>query len=54
MILYFGKHRGEEVEDVPSNYLKWLQDNSDDEKIVDEATEEYQRREENYEHFWEN
>jgi len=23
-ILTFGKHRGKDIEDVPSNYLEWL------------------------------
>ena len=30
MVLTFGKHRGEEVEEVPTDYLNWLLEQLED------------------------
>jgi hypothetical protein len=53
MILYFGKHKGEDITDVPSDYLHWLSTNHEDAEIAEAAEEEYQRREAEFEHIWE-
>lgn len=35
MILEFGKHRGQELEDVPTDYLRWLMETlEDDDKFA--------------------
>lgn len=47
MEMPFGKHKGEEIEDLPSSYLKWLAENMDNEDICLEADEEYQYRADN-------
>ena len=53
MKMPFGKHKGEEIEDIPSDYLKWVAENIDDEEIYRAADEEYQWRKDNNEHFYE-
>jgi len=45
MKIPFGKHRGEDIEDIPSPYLRWLAQNCDDEEIAIKADEEYNYRE---------
>lgn len=40
MEMPFGKHKGEEIEDLPSSYLRWLAENMEDEKIRSEAEQE--------------
>ena len=40
----FGEHRGEDIEDIPSDYLRWLAENCNDEEIAIEADEEYRFR----------
>lgn len=45
MKMPFGKHRGKDIEDIPSSYLRWLSLNCDDEEIAENADEEYQHRE---------
>jgi len=45
MEMPFGKHKGEEIEDLPSSYIKWLTENMEDEEIRLEAGQEYQYRE---------
>ncbi len=53
----FGKHEGEELEDIPSGYLKWaLEEFEDDDELIDlcEAIEsELDYRTNNDAHFWE-
>ncbi len=44
----FGKHRGEDIEDVPTSYLQWVSenfdDNEDNEALLEEVDEEIDRR----------
>lgn len=41
----FGKHKDEEIEDLPSSYIKWLAENiEDDDEIRLEAGQVYQYR----------
>jgi hypothetical protein len=44
MIMPWGKHTGKEIEDLPSSYLKWLAEYSDDDDICEEAYIEYHWR----------
>lgn len=53
MIMPWGKHRGVDIDDIDSGYLRWLAQECDDEEIAEEADEEYQYREQNRTHFWE-
>lgn len=50
MKMPFGKHRGEEIEDLPSSYLFWLAENSRDEEVAKAADEEWKWREDHGEH----
>jgi hypothetical protein len=52
MDLWFGKYKGEDIEDVPSDYLKWLAENFDNEEVALAAEDEYNFREVNNKHFW--
>ena len=52
-IMPYGKFKGREMTEIPSGYLKWLAENCEDEAICCATDEEYQWREANYEHFWE-
>ncbi len=52
MIIHFGKHRGKDIEDIPSDYLKWLSENCDFEDVAEAADEEYQYREKFNCHHW--
>ena len=54
MKLPWGKHRGKDIEDIDSGYLKWLAENCKDEEICQAADEEYQFREKWNTHKWEN
>lgn len=49
----FGKHKGKDIEDIPSDYLKWVAENVDDEDICCAADEEYSWREAWNKHFYE-
>lgn len=53
MIMPFGKHRGKDMEDIPSSYLKWVAENIDKEDVAMAADEEWQWREENNQHIYE-
>ena len=46
----WGKHKGEDTEDLPSSYLKWLFENCDDNEICDAAEQEYFWRSDNNAH----
>ena len=48
----WGKFRGEFIEDLPSGYLRWLSENCDDDFIATKADEEFQWREDNGGHKW--
>lgn len=42
----FGKHRGEELEDLPTHYLLWIAENiTDNTALVNEAEEQLTLRE---------
>ncbi len=47
MILDFGKHKGKDIEDVPSSYLRWMCENLDSSKadLIEAAEEELIYRE---------
>lgn len=51
MQMPFGKHKGEDIEDLPSSYLKWLAENCDDEEICEAADEEWQWRQDHNAHI---
>ena len=48
----WGEYKHYDIEDVPSDYLKWLIDKCENEDIRDAADCEYQWREVNYAHFY--
>jgi hypothetical protein len=52
MRLPWGKHKGEDIEDVPSDYLRWLAENCEQDYIATAADEEWQWREDNNAHKW--
>ncbi|KKM79221.1 hypothetical protein LCGC14_1352090 [marine sediment metagenome] len=54
MRMPFGKHRGEKIEDLPSDYLRWMKNEMDDEELKEAAEEEYSQREDEGTHFWSN
>jgi len=51
--LPFGKFKGRTIEDVPSDYLKWLRDNSSDEDILEACEAELSYRTDHNAHFHE-
>lgn len=53
MRMPWGKFKGKDIDDIPSDYLHWLAENCEDEPICCAADEEYRWREDNYGHFWE-
>ena len=53
MKMPWGKHKDKNMEDIPSNYLLWLAENCDNERIAEAADEEWQFRERHNEHFYE-
>ena len=53
MIMPFGKHKGKDIGDVPSDYLLWLARDCNNKAIAIVADEEYQYREKNRCHIWE-
>ena len=52
MKMPWGKFKDEEIEDIPSGYLKWLAINCEDDDICEAADQEYRWRTDNGEHFW--
>ena len=52
MRMPWGKHKGDDIEDVPSGYLRWLAENCEDDTIASAADEEYRWRADNSAHFW--
>jgi len=49
----FGRYQGRQINDIPSNYLKWIIDNvENNDELVEAATEEYQFRNDYRNHFW--
>lgn len=54
MIILFGKYIGKDLEEIPSNYLKWIIDKvTNNDELVEEAEKEYEFREKWKTHFWE-
>lgn len=53
MIMPWGKHKGEDIEDIPSGYLRWLAENCQDDLIATLADDEYNEREDDGTHIWE-
>lgn len=41
MLMPWGKYEGEDIEDLPDGYLKWLAQNCEDEDIREAADEEF-------------
>lgn len=53
MVLQFGKFIGKDLEEVPSDYLKWIINNvTTDEELIEEAEKEYEFREKWRTHFY--
>jgi uncharacterized protein (DUF3820 family) len=53
MIMPFGKYEDKDLEDIPSDYLKWIIDKvKNDDNLVEAADEEYTFREKWKTHFW--
>lgn len=52
-IMPYGVHKGKTMNDIPSDYLKWVAENFDDEDICCAADEEYQSREHYNAHWYE-
>jgi len=52
LILSFGKYKNADLEDVPSNYLKWLINNHDDDWVVEAAEAEFKYRSDHGSHFY--
>jgi len=44
MVMPWGNHKGESIEDLPSSYLKWLAENCDNNLICEASAEEYRWR----------
>jgi hypothetical protein len=53
MKMHWGKHKGKDIEDIPSDYLRWLSENCDNENIAIEADEEWDFREKTNSHVFE-
>lgn len=49
-----GKFKGIPIQDIPSGYLRWMAENLDDGDLCYAADTEYQRRERELDHWWEN
>ena len=53
MVMPFGTHKGKTLEEIPSDYLKWMyKDFTDKEDLALAAEEEYDFREKHNTHFW--
>jgi len=53
MKMPFGKFKGREIDSLPSDYLKWVAGNVDDEEVCCAADEEYRARTDMNEHWYE-
>lgn len=51
VIVTFGRHKGKSIEDIPSDYLKWLAENADNDSIATAADDEYNWREDHGAHW---
>lgn len=52
IVMPVGKYEGDKIESIPSDYLKWLAENWADEIICEAADEEYRRRTDCCDHFY--
>jgi len=50
--LHFGEFKGMSIDEVPSDYLKWLTRKSEDDDIVQAAEDELSLRDDNHSHFY--
>jgi len=49
----FGVYRGKDLEEIPSDYLKWIINKvTNNDEIVEAADQEYEFREKWKSHFW--
>jgi hypothetical protein len=48
----WGKFKGKTLEDIPSSYLRWLQNNCEDDEIQEAAEAEYQWRTDHSKHWY--
>lgn len=39
-LMPWGKHKGELIENIPTAYLEWLLENTEDHTIIEEAEQE--------------
>lgn len=53
MKMPWGKHKGKDIEDVPSDYLQWVAENSENERLAVAADEEWDFREKTNSHIYE-
>jgi len=51
MILHFGDHKGEDIQDVPIDYLKWLSEKCWFDDVREAAEKEYIRRIDHHEEY---
>jgi len=47
-----GKYQGEELEQIPSEYLRWVAANWDEDELATAADQEYNERDTYEEHFY--
>lgn len=52
MMIHFGKHQGETIEEIPSNYLKWMVMNLVEDDIVEAAEDELTFRDQFNTHWY--
>lgn len=50
MVMPWGKHRGKDIEDLPSSYLRWLASDCEDDAIQQAAEEEVKFRDDHNAH----
>lgn len=48
----YGNYKDKTMGQIPSGYLKWLAENFEDEEICCAADEEYRKRTDENEHWW--
>ena len=53
MKMPWGKHKGRDIHELPSGYLLWLAENSNNERICKEADNEWQWRDKYNQHKFE-
>ena len=51
-VMPWGKHQGKRLASIPSDYLRWLAENCNDDSIASMADEVFRWRSDNNEHFW--